>query len=105
MSYEFLYHGTTKEYHDLVLEKFGRYKHLNGGNIYCTDNITLAAAWAMNRGEQFTQRPVILKVDMSKASKVLYIRDDIWPEAPFLEKEWYTVIESEKDPNSIESIV
>jgi hypothetical protein len=90
---DFLFHGTTRRYHDMVVYKFGRYQHDDGNPVYLAIDRGVAMIMAMSRGKQFDDEPVILEVDLEAIIGFRTQEEGGWGVCDFLESEWYRKME------------
>lgn len=101
---EIVYHGTTREYVDYVVEKFGCYKHHYGKSIYLGD-LKVAHLWSLRFGKIYGGTPVVLEVIVDKAINFQVKAGDIHPSCDEIPKECYKIFgEKEEDSEIAEEI-
>jgi len=89
---EVLFSGTTQNYHNEMIRKFGVFRHDGSFPVHLTEHTELAREYAEARAEQWKDNPAILVVYRSRTSGIGYKEGDIHPTCALLQREWYDFV-------------
>jgi len=89
---EVLFHGTTEQYHEAMMQRFGVYRHDGNFPVYLTEDARLAREYAETRAEQWRDNPAILVVYRSRTAGIKIREGDIFPSCNLLQSEWYDFV-------------
>jgi len=97
---EVYYHGTLREYHDKVVETFGKYQPTDTSTsayINLTKSWPKAMSWSRIRKDEHGNQntPTLLIISPEKAKRVLVPNTGSRPYAFFLDKDMYKPLDIE----------
>lgn len=93
---EVLFSGTTEEYHNEMIQRFGVFRHDGDFPVYLTEQAELARGYAETRAEQWKDNPAILVVYRSRTTEIKIREGDIFPSCDLLQQECYDFVPATK---------